>query len=197
VGARLIHVSTDLVFDGALAGSGRLYREDDEPNPLSHYAASKLEGERAVMREHPGAIVLRSSWFFGPWPASRFPESFLGGLQRGQAFRLVSDRLGSPTYLRDLARALVRLVDVPYTGVLHFANTGEPTSRYHVLQAIALRLGIPTARLQPIPNDLWTEDVASRPVFSALDSSRYAELTGQRPRAWSDTLDEYVSERGA
>ncbi|MGH9868182.1 MAG: dTDP-4-dehydrorhamnose reductase [Candidatus Polarisedimenticolia bacterium] len=196
-GARLIHISTDLVFDGALADSGRLYREDDEPNPLSHYAASKLEGERAVMGEHPGALVLRSSWFFGPWPSTRFPESFLLGLARGEGFRMVADRLGSPTYLRDLARAVARLVDVRYEGILHFANTGEPTSRYHVLRALAELLGIPVARLQPLPGELWTEDVAPRPAFSALDPSRYAELTGHRPRPWSETLEEYVSERGA
>jgi len=152
-----------------------------------------------VMREHPRALVLRSSWFFGPWPATRFPESFLQGLARGEGFRLVADRLGSPTYLRDLARAITRLVDVevPHAGVLHFANAGEPTSRYHVLRALAERLGIPVARLQPLPNDLWTEDVAPRPAFSALDPSRYAELTGHRPRPWSDTLEEYVSERSA
>ncbi len=195
VGARLIHVSTDLVFDGRLAGSGRLYREDDVPNPLSHYAVTKLAGERAVHEEHPDALVLRSSWFFGPWPANRFPESFLLGLERGESFRMVSDRLGSPTYLRDLARAIARLMEIPHSGILHFSNTGEPTSRFEVLKALALRLGVPTARLQPIPDALWTEDTAPRPLFSALDPSRYAEVTGDRPRPWNDTLDEYVSER--
>lgn len=197
VEARLIHISTDLVFDGGLAREGRLYREDDEPHPLSHYAATKLEGERAVHEEHPGALVLRSSWFFGPWPPHRFPESFLAGLQGGGSFRIVSDRLGSPTYLRDLARAIARLIDTPASGVLHFANTGEPTSRYHVLKALADRLGVSTARLQPIPNDLWVEDTAPRPIFSALDPSRYAALTGDTPRPWQETLEEYVSERDA
>jgi dTDP-4-dehydrorhamnose reductase len=197
VGARLIHISTDLVFDGALAGEGRLYQEDDQPNPLSHYAVTKLEGERAIHEELPGALILRSSWFFGPWPASRFPESFLVGMARGEAFRIVSDRLGSPTYLRDLARAIARLIDTPASGVLHFANTGEPTSRYHVLKALADRLGISTARLQPIPGDLWVEDIAPRPVFSALDPSRYASLTGETPRPWQETLEEYISERDA
>jgi dTDP-4-dehydrorhamnose reductase len=197
VDARLIHISTDLVFDGGLDASGRAYREDDETNPLSHYAATKLEGERAVHEEHPGALVLRSSWFFGPWPSTRFPESFLQGLAQGGAFRIVSDRRGSPTYLKDLARAIARLMQIPASGVLHYANTGEPTSRYHVLKALAERLGISTARLQALPNDLWTEDVAPRPIFSALDPSRYARLTGDTPRPWQDTLEEYVAERDA
>jgi dTDP-4-dehydrorhamnose reductase len=197
VGARLIHISTDLVFDGGLASEGRLYREEDEPNPLSHYAVTKLEGERAVQEEHPEALVLRSSWFFGPWPSTRFPESFLQGMARGEGFRIVSDRLGSPTYLRDLARAIARLAGVPASGIVHFANTGEPTSRYHVLKALADRLGVGTARLQPIPSDLWVEDVAPRPIFSALDPSRYAGITGETPRRWQETLEEYVAERDA
>ncbi|HKY32925.1 MAG TPA: dTDP-4-dehydrorhamnose reductase [Candidatus Polarisedimenticolia bacterium] len=199
VGARVIHVSTDLVFDGRQEGAParRLYREDDPPNPLSVYAASKLAGEEAVAEETDEHLILRSSWFFGPWPADRFPELFLKELSEGRSCRMVSDRLGSPTYLRDLARAVARLILTPARGVLHFANTGEPTSRYHVLAALAEMLGLPASRLVPLPDDLWTEDAAPRPAFSALDPSRYAELTGERPRPWRDTLAEYVAERSA
>src|SRR5262249_46850638 len=69
-GARVVHVSTDLVFDGAL---GRPYREEDEPRPLSYYAVTKLRGEKAVAEENPEHVVLRSSWFFGPRPKDRYP----------------------------------------------------------------------------------------------------------------------------
>ena len=195
VNARVIQVSTDLVFDGKQSGPPRPYREDDAPQPLSHYAATKLAGEMAVMEENPDHAILRSSWFFGVWPPDRFPEVFLTALDQGRPLRMVSDRLGSPTYLRDLARAIAVLIDTPYRGVLHYANRGEPTSRYHLVAALAERLGIATRSLVPLPNELWTEDVAVRPVYSALDPTRYEELTGRPSRTWRESLEEYVTER--
>ncbi len=192
VGARTIHVSTDLVFDGA---TDRPYREDDEVNPLSHYAQTKLEGERAVAEENADHTILRSSWFFGPWPTDRYPEVFLEKLRAAETVTIVADRIGSPTYLRDLARGLARLAMTPYRGLLHFANTGEPTSRFHCLQAIARRLGVDTQRLVAISSDEWTRDVAVRPIYSALDPSRYTEVTGHHPRTWIESIEEYVQER--
>jgi dTDP-4-dehydrorhamnose reductase len=194
VEARVIHVSTDLVFDGAKRAA---YREEDEPHPLSHYASTKLAGEKAVAEENPDHVVLRSSWFFGPWPADRYPEVFLRALAEGRRFDMVSDRIGSPTYLRDLARALVRVAVTPYRGVLHFANAGEPTSRFHFVQALARRLGIDAAAMAPISSVRWKEDLAVRPAYSALDAGRYAAVTGHRPRSWLESLDEYAAERGA
>jgi dTDP-4-dehydrorhamnose reductase len=192
VGARVIHLSTDLVFDGA---KGRPYREDDAPNPLSHYARTKLDGERAAAGENPDHVILRSSWFFGPMPPDRYPEIFLKALQEGRRFSMVSDRIGSPTYLRDLARAIVRVIVTPCRGILHFANAGEPTSRYHFLEALARRLGIGAAGMSPISSEQWREDVAVRPPYSALDPGRYAEVTGFRPPTWVESIEEYVRER--
>ncbi len=192
VGARVIHVSTDLVFDGA---ARRPYREEDEPRPLSHYAVTKLEGERAVAQENLDHAILRSSWFFGPWPAGRYPEVFLSMLKEERAVRMVSDRIGSPTYLKDLARALVALIKTPYRGVLHFANAGEPTSRFHLLKELAETLGIPSTRLTPLAGSDWGDDVAPRPSYSALDPSLFAQVTGMRPRTWRESLGEYAAER--
>lgn len=192
--ARIIQLSTDLVFDGA---AGRPYREEDETRPLSRYAVSKLDGERSVQEENPDHVILRSSWFFGPWPLDRYPEVFLRALKDGRSLSMVADRIGSPTYLKDLARAIVRLILTPYQGVLHFANAGEPTSRFHLLRELAVRLGIDTERLTPIHHAQWLEDVAARPVYSALDSSRYARVTGSTPRPWADSLEDYVRERDA
>lgn len=195
VGARLLHVSTDLVFDGSAAP--HLYGEEDEPHPLSHYAATKLAGEAAVRQQNPDSVVLRSSWFFGPWPADRYPEAFLRMMQRGQRFRMVSDRIGSPTYLADLARAILKLARLPHSGLVHFANTGEPTSRYGLLKALAERLGIDPGPMAPVTDAEWGEDAAMRPRFSALDSSLYERLTGQRPRTWRESLEEYAVERAS
>lgn len=192
VDARVIQISTDLVFDGA---KGRPYREEDPPNPLSRYASTKLAGELAVGQANPDHVVLRSSWFFGPFPSNRYPEVFLEGLSQGRSFNMVSDRIGSPTYLPDLARAILNVIQTPYRGILHFANAGEPTSRYHLLVELAGLLGISARGLRAIPNDLWTDDLAVRPVYSALDASRYTQVTGDQPRSWRDTLPAYVRER--
>jgi dTDP-4-dehydrorhamnose reductase len=192
VGARVVHISTDLVFDGA---AGRPYREDDAPHPLSHYASTKLEGEKAVAEGNEDHTILRSSWFFGPYPRDGYPEAFLSGLQSGETYRMVSDRIGSPTFLDDLARAIVRLVRTPYRGILHFANAGEPTSRYHLLRELAERLGIPTRGLEPIADRDWTGDAAVRPIYSALDWRRFAQVTGLTPRTWQESLTEYIAQR--
>ena len=197
VGARIIQISTDMVFDGMREAPQRPYVEDDDTNPLSVYAATKLAGERGVAEENPDHIILRSSWYFGPEPADRFPESFLRMLREGRVVRMVADRIGSPTYIGDLARAIVTLIHVPWSGVLHFSNGGDATSRYHIVLELARRLGIDTSRLVPIPEKDWTGDRARRPRYSALDSSRYEKVTGVRPRSWVDTLDDYLSGRAA
>jgi dTDP-4-dehydrorhamnose reductase len=195
VGARVIHVSTDQVFDGRQGGAPRPYREDDPTGPLSVYAASKLHGEAAVAAENPDHVILRSAWFFGPHPVGGFPERYLAALAAGETIRIVSDRIGSPTYLRDLARAIVTLMRTPFTGVIHFANGGEPTSRYHVVRELARRLGIDARRLEAIPSSAWHGDRAVRPLYSALDAALYARVTGQTPRPWLACLDEYLAER--
>ncbi len=192
IGARIVHISTDLVFDGA---AGRPYREEDAPHPLSHYAATKLEGELAVADANEDHAILRSSWFFGPYPRDRYPELFLTGLIEGASYRMVSDRIGSPTFLHDLARAIVRLVATPYKGILHFSNAGEPTSRYHFLLELAGRLGIPTRGLTPVSDSDWNEDAAVRPIYSALDWRRFAQVTGLTPRTWQESFAEYIAIR--
>ncbi len=194
-GARVIHVSTDQVFDGRQAGPPRPYREQDPTGPLSVYAASKLHGEKAVAEENPDHAILRSAWFFGPHPTTAFPERYLAALASGETVRIVSDRIGSPTYLRDLARAIVALIRAPFTGVIHFGNGGEPTSRYHVVRELAQRLGMDAQGLVPIPSSAWSGDRAARPLYSALDCGLYARVTGQAPRPWLACLDEYLAER--
>ncbi|MFQ5700588.1 MAG: dTDP-4-dehydrorhamnose reductase [Acidobacteriota bacterium] len=195
VGARVIQISSDLVFDGVQPGPRRPYREEDPPRPLSQYARTKLAGERAVAEENPDHTIIRSSWYFGPWPADRFPEVFLRALQEGRLLRMVADRIGSPTYLTDLSRAIVNIIHTPYRGILHFANRGDPVSRYRVVEALAGRLGIDTSHLIPIPAAQWNEDLAERPAYSPLDPSRYERITGRRSRTWEECLEEYVRGR--
>jgi dTDP-4-dehydrorhamnose reductase len=193
VGARLVHVSTDLVFDGALS---RAHREDDPPAPLSIYGRTKLAGERAVAEELPEATILRASWFFGEG-AGKFPENFLERLEAGRPLELVADRYGSPTYIPDLAEAIVRLLDMRYAGVLHFTNRGAATTRYHFVRRAAEEIGLDTSRLRPVSHVDWKGDLAPRPLNSALDPSLFARLTGLAPRTWEEAQDAYLAARSS
>jgi len=190
-GARLVHVSTDLVFDGKL---DRPYTEEDAPAPLSVYGRSKLAGEEAVLEEHPGASILRASWFFGAGEG-KFPENFLELLAARKPLGLVNDRYGSPTYIPDLAEAIVRLLATPYEGVLHFTNGGERTTRYHFVARAAELAGIEAPTLSGISWREWTGDRAKRPLNSALDASRFASVTGWSPRTWDEALRAYAASR--
>lgn len=191
VGARVIHVSTDLVFDGRLE---RHYTEEDPVGPLSVYGRTKLAGERAVLEESPGATILRASWYFGPGEG-KFPENFLKMIADGEPLGLVADRYGTPTYIPDLAQAICRLVGIPFQGVLHFTNRGEKTSRYHFILKAAKILGLELAPLRPLSHLQWKGDRAPRPLNSALDPSRFIEVTGWSPRTWEEALEAYLGSR--
>ncbi len=191
-GARIIHVSTDLVFDGALK---RKYTEDDSPAPLSVYGMSKLLGERAVQEEAPGATILRSSWFFGAGEG-KFPENFLSLIAEGADLRLVADRFGTPTYIPDLARAITILISIPWEGVLHFTNLGDMTTRYHFILKAAKILGLDLAPLHPLSHLHWEGDKAPRPLNSALDPSKFVGITGWAPPTWEEALEAYLGSRG-
>jgi len=192
IGARLIHVSTDLVFDGALR---RPYREDDPVSPISVYGRSKRDGETAVARELPESTILRASWFFGEGPA-KFPGNFIGMIEEGKPLGLVADRFGSPTYIPDLAEAIVRLLPIDRPGILHFTNAGEPTTRYHFIERIVRRLGLDGSVLRAISHLEWKGDRAPRPINSALDPAEFVRVTGWAPRSWEEAQDAWIRARG-
>jgi len=191
IGARLIHISTDLVFDGALT---RPYREDDLPRPLSVYGRTKLDGETAVSAELPEATILRASWFFGEG-AGKFPDNFLKMLEQGRPLGLVADRFGSPTFIPDLAEAVVRLLPVNRPGILHFTNRGATTTRYHFVRRAADRLGLDLSGLKPLSHLEWKGDRAPRPMNSALDPSEFIRVTGWTPRTWEEAQDAFLRSR--
>lgn len=191
LGTRVIHVSTDLVFDGALK---RKYAEDDPPAPLSVYGRSKLLGEEAVRAAAPGSTILRSSWFFGSGEEA-FPGRFLARIEEGSPLGLVADRWGSPTYIPDLAEAITRLIEIPFDGVLHFTNAGDMTTRYHLVFKAASMLKLDTTSLRPLSHMSWKGDRAPRPLNSALDPSRFIALTGWTPPAWEQSLESWARSR--
>jgi len=153
-GARLIHVSTDLVFDGE---HGAPYTEDDEPRPLTEYGQQKLEAELLVRREHPEALVVRTSLLLGP------PDGPQEELARRHDVAFHTDEIRTPIRVADLAAALLELVDRERAGILHVAGA-EAVSRHEL--ATRLRGGPVTGRPTP----------PGRARNVALDSSRARTL---------------------
>jgi dTDP-4-dehydrorhamnose reductase len=194
-GGRLVHVSTDYVFDGA---QSRPYREEDEPRPLSAYGASKLEGETHVLAAGPEHLVVRTSGVMGRRGSAQkggsFAERILAQARAGQPLRVVADQLFAPTFAPDLAEALVALARTPAAGLLHVTNEGSCS--WHELAQATLRAAGLDAKVLPIAA-AELELPARRPSYSVLDTSRYRSLGLTRPRRWRDALAALVQGESA
>jgi dTDP-4-dehydrorhamnose reductase len=185
VGATLVQISSDYVFDGR---SGRPYLEDDPPSPLSEYGRSKLLGEESARRadEH---LVVRTSWLYGAsgW---NFIEALRKQVDGGKGeLSVVDDQVGSPTATTDLAEAIADLVGAGARGTVHFTNSGS-VSWFGFAREIARRLGW-SVKIWPLSSEMLARP-AKRPAFSVLDASRFASLTGRVPRPWTEPLGEYL-----
>ncbi|MEO1329086.1 MAG: dTDP-4-dehydrorhamnose reductase [Pseudomonadota bacterium] len=192
VGAAVLHVSTDYVFDGA---PGAPWREDDPVGPVNVYGASKLLGEQAVAVANPRHAILRTSWVFdaeGP----NFLRTMLRLAGERDAVSVVDDQIGRPTAAEDLADAIwaiaPRLVSGagPF-GVLHGTNGGEPVSWAGFAERI-FALSAPRLGRTPVVRRIATADYptrARRPLNSVLSLARLRDGFGVAPRAWEAALD--------
>jgi dTDP-4-dehydrorhamnose reductase len=186
-GALLVHVSTDYVFDGR---PGRPWREDDPVDPVNAYGRGKLGGERRALASGAEALVVRTSWVFAPGGVN-FVDTILGLAASGKTeLKVVDDQRGRPTFAPDLAAALVKLVSVGARGLVHFANAGE-TTWYGLAKESLARGGYPGVRLVPCATAEFPRP-AARPANSVLDTSLYERLTGERPRPFTEALDEHL-----
>lgn len=165
VGARVVHVSTDLVFDGEL---GRPYTEDDEPRPIMEYGRQKLAGESAVREVLPEALVVRTSLIYGGEEPSRHERLVLDAADGQASVRFFSDELRNPVQVGDLAAALLELTRSNASGVLHVAGP-EAVSRYEFARLVATAAGRDPDALQ---SALAAEHPDRRPLDCRLDSSR-------------------------
>ena len=188
VGARLIHVSTDYVFTGEPVtgepgeGGPRPYEPSDETDPQGVYALSKLAGERAVLAALPEAVVVRTAWLYTGGSGKDF-VAVMRRLAAGDGpVNVVDDQTGSPTYVADLAVALLQVADDPVPGpILHAANEGE-VSRFGQARAVFEECGADPERVRPVTTAQFPRP-APRPSYSALGGrqSAAAGLTPLRP----------------
>jgi dTDP-4-dehydrorhamnose reductase len=186
MGARLVHVSTDYVFDGRAQAP---IAEDAAPAPLSVYGESKLAGEREALAVR-GSLVVRTSLVFGPG-GDNFVAVMARLLRGGGRLRVVDDQVSRPTYSRFLARALVDLAAAGADGVVHYGNA-PGVSRYALARAVA-DVVAPRAVVEPAKTTEFPRP-AVRPAYSVLDVSRFESLAGRPAEPWCWGLGEYLSE---
>jgi dTDP-4-dehydrorhamnose reductase len=193
--ARMVHFSTDYVFDGK---GSKPYTEEDEPNPVSVYAESKLAGEEKVLSASERHLIVRLSWLFGPGRPA-FPEWVIGQAQKQDNVAVISDKIASPTYAVDVADWLLPLLDPDASngGLLHLCNGGECAWNEYAAFVLgrAAEHGVPlrTKAVDPVPMSSLAGLSARRPTYSTLDSSRFRNLTGITPRPWKEAVAEHLS----
>ena len=192
IGALLVHYSTDYVFDGAKAVP---YVEDDEPNPLNVYGASKLAGERAIAATGCRHLILRTSWVYGPRGAN-FMLTMLRLARERPALHVVDDQVGAPTSSIEIARATATVLaraaqSSNVTGLYHLAAAGE-TSWCGFARAILAKAEVATPVVPIRTEDYPT--AARRPRNSRLDCSRLRETFGVTLAPWEEGLAEALAE---
>jgi dTDP-4-dehydrorhamnose reductase len=190
--ARLVHVSTDYVFEGTARAP---YREDAPTNPLSVYGRSKLAGEAHALACERG-LVVRTSWLFGPG-GPNFVATMVDLIEAGRVpLRVVRDQEGCPTYAPFLARALLDLAEREVTGVVHYRNR-EPVSWYAFAAEIA-RLWSGAVEVVPVTTAEFPRP-APRPAYSVLDVARFEQCAGRPVEPWEwglvETLQHLRDER--
>lgn len=189
---RMLHISTDFVFDGA---QRRPYLETDEPKPLGVYGKTKLEGEQHVLSENPDNIIVRTAWLFGK-NGKCFPATILRLAQQGESeVRVVADQRGSPTFAPDLASAIANLVEANAPGgVYHVVNSGEATWYDLAVETLAAA-GLSTP-VTPIRSEEWPTK-ALRPAYSVLATERYRSLGFPALPDWRDAVQRFVQSLAA
>lgn len=187
IGAHVVHVSTDYVFDGE---AGRPYTEWDDTNPISHYGRSKLGGELEVMRHASSWAVARTAWVFGN-RGRDFVQLALDAAA-GADYGFVDDQTGSPSYAPDVAAVLVQLALQRVPGVFHAVNEGICTRLTMAADVLELR-GLDPSLLKVVSTaDLGRP--APRPVYSAMTNQALPAAGVARLRHYRDALAEYLAE---
>ncbi|MQY69334.1 MAG: dTDP-4-dehydrorhamnose reductase [Firmicutes bacterium] len=192
--AIIAYISTDFVFDGE---KKEPYLESDKLNPLSVYGESKLAGERHISLLLDRYFIIRTSWLFGKH-GRNFVNTILKLAQEKKELRVVNDQVGAPTYTKDLAHAISKLINLTHNsslithnlfGIYHISNSGS-CSWYEFAQEI-LRVTSYKLRVTSVSSEELNRP-ARRPKFSVLDNSHYIKTVGKSLRPWQEALREYL-----
>jgi dTDP-4-dehydrorhamnose reductase len=191
LGAFVIHISTDYVFDGK---NNFPYQETDTTNPVSVYGKTKLAGEEAIRECCSNHIILRTAWVYGNFGKSNFVKTMLRLGKERSEIRVVADQIGSPTWAKDIAETISQIIPKltpEIAATYHYTNSGV-ASWYDFAVAIfeeAQQLNIPFKIEQVIPiTTLEYPTPASRPAYSVLSCTRISKLLGVYPPHWRQQL---------
>jgi len=184
---KLVHFSTDYVFDGA---KGDLYEEDDLPNPINVYGAAKQEGERLLKTHTDDFLLIRTAWLYGR-NGKNFVRTILEKAKSEPKLTVVDDQIGSPTYTWDLAGAVKLLIEGGYGGTFHITNRGL-CSWHAFARKILLYAGLPDIVVEPATSNDSTRP-AKRPLFSGLSNKKFTDATGKTLRVWQLALHDYIT----
>ena len=201
IGAVILHISTDYVFEGT--GSGE-YKEDDQTNPQGVYGRTKLAGEIAVQQANPRSIILRTAWVFGEH-GHNFVKTMLRLAKDRDSLGIVGDQFGGPTYAGDIAKALIEIANQILAGkenafgVYHF--TGKPyVSWYEFAKAIFAEAELQKIlEKSPLVNSIATSDYptpAKRPANSRLDLTKIKQVFNIEPSDWQVALKNIKTYQG-
>ena len=188
VGAKLLFIGTDYVFDGK---STAPYQVTDRRNPINAYGRSKADAEEKIAQILPESCIVRTSWLFGPG-GKCFPDTILKLADSRPEIKVVNDQRGSPTYTRDLADAVIKLCHADARGIVHCTNSGDCT--WFDFAGEILRQAGSTTRVRPTTSDEFVRP-AERPKFSVLSHASLNSY-GIHMRPWQETLPEYLATRG-
>lgn len=189
IGAAIVYVSSNEVFDGQ---SGRPFREYDRPQPINPYAYSKWIGEQAVAAVNPRHYIVRTAWLFAHG-GRNFIQSILGAAEAGKTLRVVTDEVANPTYNDDLADAIVRLVGSGRFGTYHLVNEGA-VSRYAFARHVLDLVGYKDVPITPITRAEWPRP-GMPPAYTAL-SNTAAAMLGIRMRPWQQAVKAFLEREG-
>jgi len=192
-GSRLIHISTDYVFDGK---ANRPYHEDDAPNPQNVYGKSKLAGEERIKEIMEDYLIVRTSWLYGRH-GGNFVNTISSLAKERKALSVVFDQAGSPTYTKDLSVAIKKLLEKSASGIYHFSNEGV-CSWYDFACEIVRQMEInnipfQVRKISPVLSGEFPKP-AARPAYSVLDKTRYKKATSEEIPHWRDGLERYFRE---
>lgn len=200
---RIVHFSTDYVFDGT---AGQPYKEDDQCNPINVYGESKLAGERYLQSLSDNYILIRTSWLYGVkgknfvgtiLEKAKAKDFIRDTMEKAKAEKegpstlsVVNDQVGSPTYTKDLAAATDLLLDKNAQGIFHVTNRGS-CSWHQFAVKILQESGFNDIQVLPIKSD-QLQRPAKRPAYSILSTQKFIQTTGKTMQPWQLALQDYL-----
>lgn len=184
-GAKIVHISTDYVFDGT---NHRPYMEDDNPNPVSAYGRTKLAGEKAILDNSKVAVIIRTAWLYSPY-GNNFVKTMRKLGAEKEEINVVVDQIGTPTYAKDLAQAIVKILpqmNEQNKGIYHFTNEGV-CSWYDFATDIMAMSGL-NCKVNAIPSSAYPTK-AKRPHYSVLSKQKIKQTFGIEIQHWRKGLE--------